>query len=120
MRTPTPPLIRWTLGSWAIHSVGGKGPDAGLFFDGPVAKSVYGNRVLYIRQRPFFRNPASLTSTAKAIPMRVLFSPITHLTSHVLVDRPVPQELTLLKRHLPISVTKLGKISLLLSLRKPN
>ena len=30
---------------WPTHSVGGKGPAAGLFFDGPIATAVHGGRV---------------------------------------------------------------------------
>ena len=39
MRTPTPTACQMNVASWAIHG-GGKGPSAGIFFDGPVIKSV--------------------------------------------------------------------------------
>ena len=43
--SPTAYRMDTTASGWPTHSVGGKGPDAGLFFDGPIATAVYGSRV---------------------------------------------------------------------------
>lgn len=95
----SPTAYQMNVASWAIHSVGGKGPDAGLFFDGPVAKSVYGNRVPLYSPATFLSQSSVSHLDSEGYPDEsFIFSPITHLTSHVLVDRPVPQELTLLEK----------------------
>ncbi len=84
---------------WPSVSTGGKGPDAGLFFDGPIATAVYGGRV------PLF-SPAtfSLESTASHLDSEgfpeepSIFSPRQHLMSSAIISGPAPQGLTALER----------------------
>ena len=85
--------------AWATHSTGGQGPNAGLFFDGPVAKSVYGGRVPLYSPETFRLESSVAHLDSEGYPDQdFIFAPITHLMSHTLVDRDVPQELTLLEK----------------------
>ena len=85
--------------AWSIHSVGGKGPNGGLFFDGPMTKSVYSGRVPLYSPSTFYLESSVSHLDSEGYPgSSFIFSPITHLMSHALVDREVPQELTLLEK----------------------
>lgn len=85
--------------SWLIHSVGGQGPNAGLFFDGPIATAVYGNRVPLYSPETF-----SLASSVSHLDSQgyptgsYIFSPETHPMSHAIITGAAPQELTLLEK----------------------
>ncbi len=91
--------FRMDTAAWATHSVGGKGPDAGLFFDGPIAKSVYGGRVPLYSPSTFSLESSVSHLDSEGFPNQSFqFSPSTHLMSHAIVDGQVPQELTLLEK----------------------
>jgi hypothetical protein len=84
---------------WSTHSVGGKGPDAGLFFDGPVATAVYGARVpLYSPATFSLISSVGHLDSEGALDDDPIFSPLTHLMSHATIDRAVPQEFTLVEK----------------------
>lgn len=84
---------------WPQHSVGGKGPDAGLFFDGPIAKAVYGGRVPLFSPSTFLSSSSVSHLDSEGFPDESsIFSPLTHLMSHAIIDQAVPQELTLLEK----------------------
>ncbi|MCH1496123.1 MAG: HYR domain-containing protein [Rubripirellula sp.] len=91
--------FQMNIPAWATHSTGGKGPDAGLFFDGSTAKSVYGGRVPLYSPSTFRLESSVAHLDSEGYPNEdFIFAPITHLMSHTLVDREVPQELTLLEK----------------------
>lgn len=97
-QSPTAFRMDTSRNGWPTVSVGGAGPEAGLFFDGPIATKIYGGRV------PLY-SPASysLASTgshldSEGFPGASIFSPLTHLMSHATVDRDMPQALTLLEK----------------------
>ena len=95
----SPTAFQMDVPSWLTHSVGGKGPDAGLFFDGPVTKSVYGDSVPLYSPSTFRLESSVAHLDSEGYPNEsYLFSPVTHLMSHTLVDRAVPQEFTLLEK----------------------
>ncbi len=84
---------------WPTHSVGGKGPDAGLFFDGPIAQAVYGGRVPLYSPSTFALESSVSHLDSEGFPDGTfVFSPATHLMSHAIIDGTVPQELTLLEK----------------------
>ena len=86
-------------GAWPTVSVGGKGPDAGLFFDGPIAKAVYGGRVPLYSPTSFQPESSVSHLDSEGFPdSSFVFSPLTHLMSHATVDGEVPQELTLVEK----------------------
>ncbi|MGC6442373.1 MAG: HYR domain-containing protein [Rubripirellula sp.] len=91
--------FQMNIPAWATHSTGGKGPDAGLFFDGPAAKAVYGGRVPLYSPSTFRLESSVAHLDSEGYPNEeFIFAPTTHLMSHTLVDREVPQELTLLEK----------------------
>jgi len=95
----SPTAFRMDLAAWQVHSTGGQGPNAGLFFDGPTAKSVYGSRVPLYSPNTFRIESSVAHLDSEGYPNSdYIFSPLTHLMSHALVDRAVPQELTLLEK----------------------
>ena len=95
----SPTAFQMDASSWLTHSTGGQGPQAGLFFDGPVAKSVYGGRVPLYSPATFRLESSVAHLDSEGYPNEsYLFAPITHLMSHALVDRAVPQEFTLLEK----------------------
>ena len=98
--SPTSPTaFRMDTSAWATHSVGGKGPNAGLFFDGPIATSLYGGRVPLYSPSTFFLESSAVHLDSEGFPGETfLFSPRTHLMTHAIVDGQVPQELTLLEK----------------------
>ncbi len=84
---------------WPTVSVGGKGPDAGLFFDGPIATAVHGGRVPLYSPATFQLQSSVSHLDSEGFPGRAfVFSPLTHLMSHATVDNTVPQELTLVEK----------------------
>lgn len=83
---------------WPLHSVGGPGPDAGLFFDGPIATAVYGGRVPLFSPSTFQSESSVSHLDSEGFPGDSIFSPLTHLMTHAIVDGNVPQELTLLEK----------------------
>jgi hypothetical protein len=84
---------------WPLHSVGGKGPDAGMFFAGPIAKAVYGGPVPLYSPSTFYSASSVTHLDSEGYPSEsFVFSPLTHLMSHTIVDLAVPQELTLLEK----------------------
>jgi len=84
---------------WMVHSTGGPGPIAGLFFDGPIATAVYGGRVPLYSPGTF-----SLASSVSHLDSEdypngaYQFSPRTHLMSHATVTGGSPQDLTLVEK----------------------
>ena len=95
----SPTAFRMDAAAWTTHSTGGKGPDAGLFFDGPIATSVYGDRVPLFSPETFLLESSVSHLDSEGFPdSSSLFSPLTHLMTHAIVDGPVPQELTLLEK----------------------
>jgi hypothetical protein len=86
--------------AWLTHSVGGPGPNSGLFFDGPNAKAANnGNRVPLFSANPF--SAASQTGhldsegSTLAVNGTVsggLFSPRDHLMTHNTIPGARPQE----------------------------
>ncbi|MEM1069421.1 MAG: GEVED domain-containing protein [Planctomycetota bacterium] len=87
-----------SIGGWPTVSVGGQGPDGGLFFSGPIATSVYGGLVPLYSPSVY-----SLASTAshldsEGFPGPSVFSPLEHLMSHATVRGEIPQTLTVLER----------------------
>lgn len=106
----SPTAFQMNSAAWAIHSTGGKGPNAGLFFDGPTAKSVYGGRVPLYSPAIFQVESSVAHLDSEGYPNDdYIFAPITHLMSHTLVDRAVPQELTLLEKAILTDVGLLVK-----------
>ncbi len=83
---------------WSQHSVGGKGPDAGLFFDGPKATAVYGARVPLYSPAAFSLSSSVSHLDSEGAPDDSIFSPTTHLMSHATIDLAVPQEFTLVEK----------------------
>ena len=95
----SPTAFRMDTTAWAQHSVGGKGPNAGLFFDGPIATAVYGSRVPLYSPSTFSVASSVAHLDSEGVPdNNPIFSPLTHLLSHALVDGSVPQELTLVEK----------------------
>lgn len=91
--------FRMQTDSWLTHSVGGKGPNAGLFFDGPMATRVYGGRVPLYSPSTFSLESSVSHLDSEGFPNEsFLFSPLTHLMSHAIIDDQVPQSLTLLEK----------------------
>ncbi|HBV64586.1 MAG TPA: hypothetical protein DEF45_16370 [Rhodopirellula sp.] len=97
---PNSPLVyRMDVTQWTAHSTGGAGPNAGLFFDGPTATAVYGNRVPLYSPGVF-----SLASSVSHLDSENFpngdfqFSPVTHLMCHATVTGGSPQQLTLLEK----------------------
>jgi CSLREA domain-containing protein len=92
--------------AWLTHSVGGPGPNNGLFFDGPNAKAANnGNRVPLFSANPF--STASQTGhldsegSTLAVNGTVsggLFSPRDHLMTHNTIPGARPQEWSLLEK----------------------
>ncbi len=83
---------------WPTHSVGGKGPDAGLFFDGPIATQVHGGRVPLFSPATFSLSSSVSHLDSEGYPNdSFVFSPETHTMSQAIVDLDVPQDLTLLE-----------------------
>ncbi len=101
---PTPshqPLFEMNTAAngWLVHSVGGKGPDAGLFFAGPIATAVYGSPVpLYSPATFSLVSSVGHLDSEGAPNDNPIFSPLTHLMSHAIIDRAVPQEFTLVEK----------------------
>lgn len=97
--TTSPFVYRMDATQWNAHSTGGAGPNAGLFFDGPTAIAVYGNRVPLYSPGTF-----SLASSVSHLDSQNFpngnyqFSPVTHLMCHATVTGGSPQELTLLEK----------------------
>jgi len=97
--TNSPFVYRMDVTQWNAHSTGGAGPNAGLFFDGPTATAVYGNRVPLYSPATF-----SLASSVSHLDSENFpngdyqFSPVTHLMCHATVTGGSPQELTLLEK----------------------
>ncbi len=84
---------------WPTHSTGGKGPSAGLFFDGPIATAVHGGRVPLYSPATFGLESSISHLDSEGFPGESsAFSPLTHLMSHATVDNTVPQELTLVEK----------------------
>lgn len=84
---------------WPEHSVGGKGPDAGLFFAGPTAIAVYGAPVpLYSPATFSLASSVSHLDSEGALDNDPIFSPLTHVMTHAIVDRALPQEFTLVEK----------------------
>ena len=97
--TSSPFVYLMDFTQWNAHSTGGAGPNAGLFFDGPTAKAVYGNRVPLYSPATF-----SLSSSVSHLDCENypngnhVFSPRTHPMCHVAVTGASPQGLTLVEK----------------------
>ena len=97
--TSSPFVYLMDFTQWNAHSTGGAGPNAGLFFDGPTAKAVYGNRVPLYSPATF-----SLSSSVSHLDCEnypngnYVFSPRTHPMCHVAVTGASPQGLTLVEK----------------------
>ncbi|MFK8114032.1 MAG: GEVED domain-containing protein, partial [Rubripirellula sp.] len=83
---------------WPLVSVGGPGPAGGLFFDGPIATAVYGGRVPLFSPSTFQLESSVSHLDSEGFPGDSVFSPLTHLMSHAIVDNNVPQDLTLVEK----------------------
>ena len=95
----SPTAYQMDESSWLTHSVGGKGPDAGLFFDGPIATAVYGNRVPLYSPATFSLASSVSHLDSEGFPSEsYVFSPVTHSMSHAIVTRSAPQQLTLVEK----------------------
>ncbi len=97
-QSPTAFQMDTSATGWPQHSVGGKGPDAGLFFDGPIATAVYGSRVPLYSPATFSLISSVSHLDSEGAPDDSIFSPLTHLMSHATIDRAVPQEFTLVEK----------------------
>ncbi len=97
--TNSPFVYQMDVTQWNAHSTGGAGPNAGLFFDGPIAKAVYGNRVPLYSPATF-----SLSSSVSHLDCEnypngnYVFSPRTHVMCHVTVTGGSPQGLQLVEK----------------------
>ena len=95
----SPFVYRMDVTQWNAHSTGGAGPNAGLFFDGPTATAVYGNRVpLYSPEIFSLASSVSHLDSENFPNGDYQFSPVTHLMCHATVTGGSPQELTLLEK----------------------
>jgi len=98
-QSPTAYRMDVSSTGWPSVSVGGKGPDGGLFFDGPIATAVHGGRVPLYSPAPFQSESSVSHLDSEGFPnSSFVFSPLTHLMSHATVDGVVPQELTLIEK----------------------
>ena len=97
--TNSPFVYRMDTTQWNAHSTGGPGPNAGLFFDGPIATAVYGDRVpLYSPDIFSLASSVSHLDSENHPSEGYQFSPRTHLMCHATVTGGSPQELTLVEK----------------------
>ncbi len=98
-QSPTAFRMDTSTDGWPTHSVGGKGPDAGLFFSGPIATEVFGGPVpLYSPASFSLVSSVSHLDSEGAPDNNPIFTPQHQLMSHAIIDRAVPQELTLVEK----------------------
>ena len=78
---PNSPFVyQMDVTQWNAHSTGGAGPNAGLFFDGPIATAVYGGRVpLYSPANFSLSSSVSHLDSENYPSGDYQFSPRTHL-----------------------------------------
>ncbi|MDA7914760.1 GEVED domain-containing protein [bacterium] len=97
---PNSPFVyQMDVTQWNAHSTGGAGPNAGLFFDGPIATAVYGGRVpLYSPANFSLSSSVSHLDSENYPSGDYQFSPRTHLMCHATVTGGSPQELTLMEK----------------------
>ena len=97
--SPTAFRMNTQSDGWPTHSVGGRGPDAGLFFAGPIATAVYGSPVPLYSPATFSLSSSVAHLDSEGAPDDdPIFTPQTHLMSHAIIDRAVPQEFTLVEK----------------------
>ena len=95
----SPFVYRLDVTQWMAHSTGGSGPNAGLFFDGPIATAVYGGRVpLYSPAQFSLSSSVSHLDSENYPNGNYQFSPRTYLMSHATVTGGSPQDLTLIEK----------------------
>jgi len=95
--TNSPFVYRMDVTQWNAHSTGGAGPNAGLFFDGPTATAIYGDRVPLYSPATFSLASSVSHLDSENFPNGV-FTPVTHLMCHATITGGSPQELTLLEK----------------------
>ena len=72
---------------WPTDSIGGPGPNDGLFFDGPIASGVYGGRVPLYSPSTYSLSSTASHLDSQGFPGPAIFSPLEHLMSHATVCR---------------------------------